>query len=66
MGIKRVQCRMKVGHQQRGSAFTEHLDLDDIGEVRARARTLAEERRLDPEKAVLEVKQNGRWVPYRP
>ena len=57
---------MLVGQQQRGRTFTEHMDLKDPESIRALARTLAEERRLDPEKAVLEVKQNGRWVPYRP
>lgn len=66
MGTKPVQCRIRVGHQQRGGTFTEHLDLKDPTSIRALARILAEERGLDPDKTVLEVKQLGRWVPYRP
>jgi hypothetical protein len=65
MRIKPVQCRMRVGHQQRGGVFTEHLNPDDAEACRAAAAELIAERGLPP-RAVLEIKVNGRWIPYRP
>lgn len=65
MVIKPVQCRMVVGHQQRGSTFTEHVDPKDVEACRALARTLADERGW-PASAVLQIKVNGRWVTHRP
>lgn len=65
MGIKQVQCRMLVGSQQRGSTFTEHVDPKDIEACRVLARDLAAERRLPPDRAVLQIKVNGRWESHR-
>ena len=65
MAIKQVQCRMLVGSQQRGGTFNEHVDPKDVEACRALARDLSAERRLPPDRTVLQIKVNGRWESHR-
>jgi hypothetical protein len=64
--IKPVDCRMYVGQQRRTGTFTVHVDPKDTEACRALAERLAIDHGLPLDRAVMQLRVNGRWVGHRP